>query len=157
MHTHRHTRARRTTRFAEGFLFFFVAAAERRGNHKYPLLRERGKRLERSYYRCVDSGLSSRAASYGRHTTQVHAQAGSTATHDPQPILSARSHVPPPCGTTSHDLAHAASRERGFLRVALYLTRVERAKRDSLGEHFLCRRRVVTATICGKTYRACPL
>lgn len=94
----------------------------------------------------MDSGLSSRAASYGRHTTQVHVQAGSTATHDPQPILSARSHVPPPCGTTSHDLAHAASRGHGFLPAALYLTRVKRAKRDSRGEHFLCRRRVVTAT-----------
>lgn len=84
----------------------------------------------------MDSGLSSRAASYDRHTTQVHVQAGSTATHDPQPILSARSHVPPPCGTTSHDLAHAASREHGFLPAALYLTRVKRAKRDSREDIF---------------------
>lgn len=96
----------------------------------------------------MDSGLSRRASAapyapahtlvprYGRIHRQVHTQAGSTATRDPQPIRSFMSlHRMVRPHTTSHAASHPPA--RGFLRVqpcafTRYDSRgVKRAKRYS--------------------------
>lgn len=87
-----------------------------------------------------------------RHTTQVHTQAGSTATHDPQPI---RSFMSLHRMVRPHTTSHAASRmcvpaatvrisSRGLCNTRVEtraeFARVKRAKRDPLDVPFVADR-----------------